>query len=350
MNRFVISGVLAALLFIVPVAAFIMPDVGNLESERRKIAAFPGVPTTLKTRDVKSFFRGIDSFFTDRFPLRAPLLGLSVALYEVGGDSLNMDKSYRGKENWLFLGNSYDRSVDKLQGKVVLSRHSLERQAEGYKKIRDKVEKNGAEFLMFIGPNKSSIYPEYLPPIVIPAQQRFISPLLDFLSQIGVRVYDPTERLIRAKTAGLLYYRTDTHWNALGADEAFSGFREWARLPALPAHSFAEAPPNRGDLVDIGGYKNFPLSVGDNFALRWSVSPALSEEDGRITNLHAVSDKTVWVFGDSFAEALKPYITAMFREVHFFKHNEFEQALSSRYPRPNMMLWVIVERNFAKAD
>jgi hypothetical protein len=345
-NKFLLSCLLAALSFIVPVAVFIAPGTGNLESERRKIAVFPELPH-LQSESVKKFFRGIDDFLVDHFPLRTPLLGLSVALYEAGGDNLDMDKSYRGKENWLFLGNNYGRCVDKLQGLVILSRNSLKHQTVVYSNIRDAAKNNGAEFFIFIGPNKSSIYPEHLPPVIIPARRRFISHLLESLNETGVKVYDPTARLVGEKSGGLLYYRTDTHWNARGAYEAFEGFRKWAGFPELPPLSLEEAPEFKGDLVDIGGYKNFPLSVGDNFTLHWSVPPSLHEEGGLIKNVHAASEKTVWVFGDSFARALSPYITATFKEVRFFWHGEFGKAISSDFPRPNMILWIIVERNFS---
>ena len=339
---------LAALLFIVPLAAFVAPKTGNLESERRQLAVFPQMPSKLRPRYVKSFFKDIDAFFADRFPFRSALLDLSMALHEAGGGGLDIDKCYRGKENWLFLGNSYGHCVDKLEGRTVLSNATLKRQAEKYENLRGRAEKCGAEFFIFIGPNKSGIYPEYLPPVVIPSQRRYTAPLVDSLNGSGVRVYDPMKRLLEAKASGLLYYRTDTHWNASGAHEAFEGFREWAGLPALPSFSLAEGPPRGGDLVDIGGYTRFPLSAGDNFTLQWSVAPELREEDGLIKNTHAVSDKTAWVFGDSFAEALRPYMTATFREVRFFTHQDFESATSSGLPKPDMMLWVVVERNFAQ--
>jgi len=340
---------LAALLFAVPLAAFVASDTGILESERRQMAAFPKM-SKFRGREVKSFFRGVDAFFADRFPLRSRLLGLSMAMHELGGDSLDIDRCYRGKENWLFLGNSYNRCVDKLIGRENPSDSYLKQQTEAYGRLRDVAAKSGAEFFVFIGPNKSSIYPEYLPPEVIPAKRRFISPLLDSLKGTGVKVYDPTARLIERKAAGLLYYRTDTHWNAIGAYEAFAGFSERAGLPALPSLSFDAAPVHRGDLVNIGGYNSFPLSVGDNFEVHWHVPPSLREEDGLIVNTHAPSDKTVWVFGDSFAEGLRPYISATFKATRSFGHKEFATAMSSQVPKPDVILWVIVERDFAEAD
>lgn len=336
MSRFITSCVLCAALFITPAAVFVFQKTDTLEVERRKIAEFPDVPEKIRARDIKRFFNGFDVFFADHFPLRDALLSLSIGLHEATSDSLDMDKCYRGKKNWLFLGNGYGRCVDKLQGIIALSGTSLQRQAEDYIQKHEAARQIGAEFVIFIGPNKSSIYSEYLPPVITPAPKRFITPLVESLRSAGVKIYDPTERLISRKNTGLLYYRTDTHWNGRGAYEAFEGFREYVGLPELPALSFMGAEAYRGDLVDIGGFKRFPLSKGDTAAARWDIPVP-----------HAVSGKTAWIFSDSFIGALSPYIAVTFAKIKFFSQHEFEAAMSSTYTKPDIIIWVIVERNFA---
>jgi len=340
MNKFITSCVLCVILFVVPVATFVSQKTGTLEGERRRVVAFPHAPKKIAAGEIKRFFREFDVFFADHFPLRGPLLSLSSRLHESTGSDLDMEKCYSGKENWLFLGNNYDRTVDKLQGRAKLSRAALRRHVEYYAGMRSAARSNGADFVVFIGPNKSSVYPEYLPSFVTPANKRFITPLVEALRDAGVKVYDPTERLIRKKAEGILYYRTDTHWNERGAYEAFDGFREYMDLPALPRCTFvAGAELHRGDLVAIGGFEDFPLSKGDSDAPRWD--PPLS---------HSVSEKTAWIFGDSFAGALGSYMRATFAQTKSFRHEEFGQAMSSQDKKPDIIIWVVVERNFAQAD
>lgn len=71
---------------------------------------------------------------------------------------------------------------------------------------------------------------------------------------------------------------------------------------------------------------------------KWSVNP------------HATSDRTAWVFGDSFTGALKPYFMATFKEIRFFSPGGFYSAVASDLPKPDMMIWVMVERNFVMAE
>ena len=338
MHRFIASCVCCTMLLAVPVAVFVLPKRDILEGERRKAAAFPDLPRKIFwVSEIKRFFSGFDGFFADHFPWRDVLLSLSVGWYELTGDNLDISKCYRGKENWLFLGNRWSRCVDKLQGRVMFSEKTLQRQVEYYMKMHNAARNNGARFVIFIGPNKSSVYPEYLPPFVTPAAKRFITPLYEALRKAGITVYDPTERLLNKKSDGLLYYRTDTHWNGRGAYEAFKGFKEYIGLPLLPSCTFVAGSEYRGDLVNIGGFKRFPLSKGDNDAPRWD--PPLS---------HAISEKTAWIFGDSFAQALKIYMQATFERTTFFSHNKFEQMMSSHNQKPDLIIWVVVERSFAE--
>ena len=145
---------------------------------------------------------------------------------------------------------------------------------------------------------------------------------------------------MKKKAEGILYYRTDTHWNKRGAYEAFSEFAKYVGLPELPRCTFvADELEHKGDLVSMGGFEHFPLSKGDTDEPRWD--PALS---------HSVSDKTAWIFGDSFAGALRPYMQATFGQIRSFRHSEFDQAMSSHEQEPDIIIWVIVERHFAQAD
>ncbi|MDR3203504.1 MAG: hypothetical protein LBV23_01995 [Deltaproteobacteria bacterium] len=269
-------------------------------------------------------------------------------MFKNSSDNINL--CLKGKDTWLFLGNGYADIIDKLQGGVKLSGLKLNRLTEKYVKIKEMSEIVGAEFYMFIGPNKSSVYPEYLPPIVFPSTQRYLSPLFKSLKEKGVDVYDPTLALIKAKqvSSTFFYYKTDTHWNSLGGYLAFEGFRELIGLPSLPPLSFIDGPPVNGDLINIGGYVNFPLSsaTNDNPLSVWATPlNVIEEEQGLAINSNPISDKIVWIFGDSFNIALKPYFIAMFKEIHIFKHRNFEKIISSERPKPDLIVWIIVERN-----
>lgn len=271
---------------------------------------------------------------------------LSGNIYELLKSDLNTDKCYRGKDNWLFLGNSYDRCVDALTGKWTPSKNHLSNQVDFFTTVKNTVEATGAEFHILIGPNKSTIYPEYLPPLIFPAEERFISRLIKILEDCGISITDPTSYLITKKNENLLYYRSDTHWNNIGAKIALDYLLNKTRIATMPAVKFEIHQKYRGDLINIGGYKNFPIYKDDNFTASWTDS---SHEP--------FIDKTVLVLGDSFSGALIYYLKGIYKHVYREHYGKIVKNITdipnitayinSLEKKPDIILWIQVERIFA---
>ncbi|MDR2339425.1 MAG: hypothetical protein LBF40_04755 [Deltaproteobacteria bacterium] len=346
MAKRILNAIVLIALFAAPLSELAFPEGGVLTGERRLAAPFPERPRP-RQREVKKYFLGVDAFFADRFPLRERLLGLSSALYGAMDASPNSDYCFRGKEDWLFTGNNYGGFVDKFQGILPLDRQGLLRLTDFYLERRDAARKRGADFLVIISPEKISVYSELAPQYIIPGKVRHIAPLLETLSDAGVRVVDPTDRMIALKKPGeAFYYRTDTHWNLLGGYVCFELFRETYGLPPLPSFTMESLPPMRGDLVNVAGYTSFPLHDGDNFEPRWDPPLDVSEDGNDFENPLAPSDKSVWIFADSSNYSIRPYFIAMFREVRIFEHADFERMMSSDLPGPDLIIWMTVERGF----
>lgn len=337
MGKFFLSCGVCVLLFVLPIVTFISDASSILKNERRAITTFPSFPDKISVHQVKEFFLKFDKAFADHFPQRKNLLSLSLGLYEITQENIDLTECYRGKDGWLFLGNKYAQCVDKLEGIIKLAGEGLQKEIDAYVMLNDMIHQAGSKLAVFIGPNKSSIYAEFLPAYLNPASVRYVTPLVEGLHARGVTVYDPVERLLKKKEEGLLYFRTDTHWNLRGAFEAFEGFRQVMHLPPLPSLDFAEGGIYSGDLVGIGGFQRFLPASGDAPELHWRIAPA-----------RPVSRKTAWIFADSFGEALRPYMTAMFTDAQFYKHADFTRMLSSPRQKPDLIVWIMVERNFGQ--
>ena len=278
------------------------------------------------------------------------------------GSSLNW---YRGKENWLFLGNNYDQSVAKLQLAIKPSNEQLEVTEDLFSKAAEATKKYDSELVLILGPNKESIYPEYLPEVFQPTNNfRYSSYFLDRLKGIpNLTVYDPTSNLLTLKKSeGLLYWKTDTHWNDKGAFLAFKGFLEKFSIPA-PKVDFKEGTAKNGDLIGISGLSNFPLDAVDDWKAIWNSQPNLSQgtlqkeketsfgTSGLITNSQPLSEKYVWVVGDSFSVGMRAYFNATFKQVLYVGHwrdklTELPADLAKTKQKPDMVVVVRVERSF----
>jgi peptidoglycan/LPS O-acetylase OafA/YrhL len=274
-------------------------------------------------------------------------------------------KWYAGKQNWLFLGNAYDNTVAELTLAQKPSKEHIEQNIKPFSALAEAATLSNTTVALFIGPNKSSVYPEFLPDKLVPSTKKYISFFTDQLNKIpNITVYDPTNHLLRLKgSQGILYWRTNTHWNLKGAYLAFSGFSELLNLPT-PNLKFTPGPVHNGDLIGISQLKSFPLSVGDNWDIIWKNTPELSKSPilnqpttsfGKteiVVNKNPLSDKTVWVIGDSFTSGLRDYFNMTFKETHYLAHwaqgnlEKLPQHLINANKKPDMVIVVKVERSF----
>lgn len=271
---------------------------------------------------------------------------------------------YKGKDDWLFLGNAYEDSVAKLKGAIKPTSEKINSTKDIYSKIAKAASENGAQAVLMIGPNKSSIYPEYLPSELKPANKKYLDFFLKELNEVpGLNLYDPTETLISSKKNDeFLYLRTDTHWNKKGAFVAYSGFLKSLDIP-IPDVDFISSKKHAGDLIEISKLKEFPLKTGDNFEAIFKEKSDLIEMDIQgerespfgsksiIFNKNPLSDKYVWVVGDSFTGLLRPYLNATFKEVRYLGHwgktqNNLPEEIIKAERKPDLILIVRVERSF----
>ncbi|MBS1169325.1 MAG: hypothetical protein H6R01_243 [Burkholderiaceae bacterium] len=274
------------------------------------------------------------------------------------------DKWYHGKDDWLFLGNAYDKTVSKTRLVIMPSESEITTTREIFSKIAKTGADHESKVVLFVGANKSSIYPEYLPDEIKPSQKKYVDFFLDKLRDIpNLTIYNSTSDLLSAKeTSGLLYWMTDTHWNNKGAFVAFTGFSKLLKLPT-PQIKFQQGKTHSGDLIDISGLKDFPLHKKDNWEVVWKTQQSVTEAEipnepetpgGKpviVFNQNAITDKRVWIVGDSFTGALKQYFNATFKETHYIGHwnqklKELPARIMNADKRPDMIIIVRVERSF----
>jgi peptidoglycan/LPS O-acetylase OafA/YrhL len=271
---------------------------------------------------------------------------------------------FRGKDDWLFLGNAHDRAVAKLKGAVEPDPRQVRATVDAFARLSEAAHRQGVRVALLVGPDKPSVHPEYLPDGLVPSPRRHLATALQALEAVPhLTVHDPTEEL-RALTAteGLLYWRTDTHWNDKGAFLAYAGLARRLALPVPPVR-FTPGPPRGGDLIGLSKQQAFPVRAGDHWEAVWPQPPAWTETVvpnekktafGAVTvvaNPQAPSDQTAWVVGDSYTAGLKPYFNASFREVRYVGHwieklKELPADLAAAERKPDLVVVVRVERSF----
>lgn len=271
---------------------------------------------------------------------------------------------YKGKNGWYFLGNAYDETVAKLKLAKIPTEAEIAEVKRDFSEYAEIGRRYGAQTILMIGPNKSSIYPEHLPNVLKPSERRYINFFLDELHKIpGLVVYDPTADLLAAKSKeGILYRIADTHWNQRGAYVAYIGLMKKVDVQSVQVE-FKQRSTRGGDLIEMSVSNDSFPDLQDDWNVVWNRRPAWTERKianeqkspfgspTLVINKVPVSEKHVWVIGDSYTDQLKQYLNATFGEIRYVGHwrqklKTLEEDLMGAERKPDLIIINKVERSF----
>lgn len=257
------------------------------------------------------------------FRWRKALIGFYTALRFQLGDRV-FNQAIVGRDGWLFFTG--EQSVDDYQGAAVLRPGKLARMQRNLDRLNSQLLEQGIHLLVVIAPNKSTIYPQYMPEgIAVTGQPSRLDQFIAYMQANGkTPILDLRPALLEASQTQQVYFKTDTHWNAQGAFLAYQRIMQVLSVhdPALapqPLSAYREESVGMQmrDLPPLMGLRDLPeatevlLPVQD--ARLEIVSTSLP--DGRIIRTVTNTDRalpSLVVFGDSFYVSL-----AVFVEQHF---------------------------------
>jgi hypothetical protein len=303
-----------------------------------------------------------------------PLVG---GLYNLLGISIDPGEVLVGKDGWFFLGDDYVGSISvKRNGMTAEDASTIEKVTANQKKWENWFKQHGVkQYRVLIGPDKDSIYPEYLPEWAAHSPDAVSAQLLKNAPP-GVYV-DAFSPLLAAKDKSQpLYFKTDTHWNDRGA---------WIAFMAL-ANNLSKAEPALvwpdvadGDVVavtdreggDLSRFQRIQSWTHDQEAVlrfreKFSIpverydyeSGALLGTNNNLPNLaprrpelfaspKALNNKKVIWLRDSYGISLSPFMAATFSKVIQVDHESINSdgltKLVERF-KPDYVLYSVVER------
>ena len=189
--------------------------------------------------DLRGFSRNFEDYYADHFGTRSVLVRwasrFKLRVLRVSPKPAVV----LGRQGWLFFGEEDpNRNVmDYHRGLKPFTEAELVHWKSVLTERRDWLKRRGIGYLLVVVPDKSTIYPEYLPASLRSGVRpcRRVQLLSYLRAHADLPLLDLTPSLEGAKKERLLYLKTDTHWNSYGA---FVAYRELlrrlaARFPAL---------------------------------------------------------------------------------------------------------------------
>jgi len=149
-----------------------------------------------------------------------------------------------GQNGWLYYAGEKEGELNEYRSVKPFTDAELERMRKKLEAHQAWLASRGIQFLFLIAPDKAEIYAEYLPQwLRRVGQQNRLDQLLGYLrAHSTVDILDVRPALLAAKKFQPVFYKTDTHWNEVGAFLAYQQLAEKLRdrFPNYPTESLAD--------------------------------------------------------------------------------------------------------------
>lgn len=340
-----------------PVWLVIHGFVGARNNENREMAARP----QLSLKNYGNFANEYESYFNDTMPFRSVLISLNKKINYFAFHESTSNSVILGKDGWLFFADTLadyqrynlytDEELDNIKNNVLNTKAYFD--------------ERGIEFIIFIGPNKSSIYGDYMPDRyeVNESSSRTEQVVAYLRENTDVAIFYPKDDLLEARNkypSLNLYLKLDTHWNYMGGYFGTQGLLKYlgADIEDFSKISYeAVSEPdflwNGYDMANMLGLADV-LDTDLNYRLtRYSDNTVTFDGDVRedmsafngvsISTSDSRDSRRVFFARDSFGEAMSPYLSASFSYV-YSPHRSCMTKTMIEEQNPDIFIYEFVER------
>ncbi len=284
-----------------------------------------------------SYPKDFENFLNDHVPFRNLLIEISSLIDYYVFHTSDSESVVLGKDGWLFYNDEEsDSAIRAYKGENLLSEEMLKKIADNMQHTKDHLAEEGTEFILLIVPNKEVVYSRYMPDYYgLPADEYGAKQIVDYLKKnTDVRVLYPIDELREAaKTEEFIIYRkTDSHWNKLGAYVAVRSLMQEMGKEILDWRR-EEFEIRRSDDVpgDLAYFLNLDavIDCGEIFEPANPLSVRVSCEEynlDAVTRFHAecTDPRKILIRHDSFGPAMYEPVSVEFAETVFINKYVFQ--------------------------
>jgi alginate O-acetyltransferase complex protein AlgJ len=356
-NTFLIISFLVLLIVPVTVQLFNLDE--GMNTENRKKADAPRFEIT----KINNFINEFDSYYKENFGFRDLLFqSYSDFKFEVFHESPLPDKGIVGKDGWLFLGNAFGDGMKESLGIVKLNEKEVKELGELMLTNKKYLDSLNIKFYVTLPPNKQTVYPEYLPYSITPQVTKLDQFQEEMKKYPEINMIDLKKFLLSKKDSTTLYYKTDTHWNQLGAFLAYQEImkyivRDFPQAKALTLKDFTINKTTGFYSLDIARMMNQKEED-----LVYDFKPVSDSEIEKVDSFYSIPKHyigrpkdyenhyknpgkplKVVIFRDSFSGFLIKYFKLSFGEIECIWEPTLRKDVIER-EKPDIVILEVIER------
>ena len=325
--------------------------------ENRKMASKPNF--SLYT--YPEYFSDYEKYFDDNYTFRGPLISINSKIDYFVFHKSTSDEVILGEDGWLF----YHDTLADYEKNNLYTEEELKGILENILVTKQYFDEIGIEFVVYVAPNKNTIYGEYMPKGV--QTQEGISRTQQAVNYIkensDVTIIYPKAELEQAKAEYpdlSLYFKLDSHWNYMGGYWGTKALLEELEIPTVPFEQVSYEEMNEPifqwngyDMANMLGLTGY-LDEDTNYRLEGysdseviyegDVSRNLEDFNGFIRTYSNAEDKRkVYFARDSFGESMTPYLAASFGEIYSISRYAMTKT-NIKEEAPDIFVYEMVER------
>lgn len=315
----------------------------------------------LTAANYRTFPQEFEAYYNDNIPYRNQLIRLNNSIdYFVFKKSSNKDVVI-GKDGWLLYNKADDQSaLSQSLGSWNYTEEQLQKIADNLMNTKRVLESQGIEFVLFLVPNKETVYIEKRPDnyqIINPNTS--VDQLVSYLKEnTDIRLLYTKQELLQAKEANpdmLLYQKLDTHWSNFGAYVSAGSLAEEleVHLPPVDEISLKPVKSSVGDLSEMLNIEikdgNLDYDISGISDLN-TVTEKFDFDTEYIFHTKGADPRRLFVRRDSYSEALAPMFAPMFEESMWVHAQSFDQQQVFDYQADIFVIEMVERYSASLAD
>lgn len=331
----------------------------QINIENREKEDFP----ILSIKNYTEYNHLFEAWYNDALPYRDYLIQSNRKLTFYGFKESASQSVIVGKDSWLFFN---DTMPDYKRNNLYTS-GQLEALCTRLMVNQNYFHKRNIEFIVFIAPNKASIYGESFLPSYIRREnnQSRTEQLVDYIRQnSNIKIIFPQEELIeitKEYPEYPLYFHLDTHWNYLGG---YCGTKALLRelnieLPEIEEIVLEETNSplfiwNGYDLANMMGMTgeltqdvNYEITCGSDTIINWN-GDTTSDPNAFYslcqTTSTAADHRKIMFIRDSFGSAMLPPMASEFSDIYSPHMDSTIDSNTIDTIQPDVVIFEFVER------
>jgi len=298
-------------------------------NENRKLAPKPN----FRPAAFWGYPRGYERYHADHFGMR------SLFIHGFSAFRLNFLKASStrtvliGKKGWLYLAQEEEgrNCMDYFRGVDPFTSKEMAHWTRIYRQRWEWLRERGIGYLIAFAPDKTTIYPEFLPTRIrrFRGESRLDQIIAYMQDQADLPVLDLRPALLAAKQKRLVFFRTDSHWNHWGAYSAYAAImnRLADDFPGLAPTPLSRITfKTQSHSGDLAGMLISAATLWETYTYVLSDFPALPEiqlpsaapgTEWSATEQDAPQKPRLVMLIDSYGDFLKRWFAPHFQRVMF---------------------------------